>query len=133
MRYLPSAFLPFSWPASISSAWRPRVRPGARWRWEFARSRAQGAAIVGDTVTCSGAGLPASQLTTIKLTYQVTAGSPSTHELTVKADSGDVVTESPAGGIAVELRGIAGRVGERREPAGTCEDAGDAIDERSSW
>jgi uncharacterized repeat protein (TIGR01451 family) len=51
-------------------------------------------AIVGDTVTCSGAGLPASQLTTIKLTYQVTAGSPSTHELTVKADSGEVVTES---------------------------------------
>jgi uncharacterized repeat protein (TIGR01451 family) len=51
-------------------------------------------AIVGDTVTCSGAGLPASQSTTIKLTYLVAAGSPSTHELTVKADSGDVVTES---------------------------------------
>jgi len=66
-------------------------------------------AIVGDTVTCSGAGLPASQLTTIKLTYQVTAGSPSTHELTVKADSGDAVTESSeANNQQTELTSISG-------------------------
>jgi uncharacterized repeat protein (TIGR01451 family) len=66
-------------------------------------------AIVGDTVTCSGAGLPASQLTTIKLTYQVTAGSPSTHELTVKADSGGTVTESSeANNQQTELTSITG-------------------------
>jgi uncharacterized repeat protein (TIGR01451 family) len=49
--------------------------------------------LVGTTVTCSGT-LPASQSTNVKITFQVTAGSPSTHTLTVKADSGDAVTES---------------------------------------
>ncbi len=49
--------------------------------------------IVGTTVTCSGT-LPAGQSTNVKITFQVTAGSPSTHTLTVKADSGDAVTES---------------------------------------
>jgi uncharacterized repeat protein (TIGR01451 family) len=49
--------------------------------------------IVGTTVTCSGT-LPAGQSTNVKITFQVNAGSPSTHTLTVKADSGDAVTES---------------------------------------
>lgn len=66
-------------------------------------------AIVGDTVTCSGAGLPALQSTTIKLTYAVTAGSPSTHELSVTADSGDAVTESSeANNTKTQLTSITG-------------------------
>jgi uncharacterized repeat protein (TIGR01451 family) len=65
--------------------------------------------IVGDTVTCSGAGLPAGQSTTVKITYLVAAGSPATHELTVKADSGDTVTESSeANNQQTELTSISG-------------------------
>jgi uncharacterized repeat protein (TIGR01451 family) len=67
------------------------------------------AAIVGKTVTCSGAGLPAGQSTNVTITFQVTAGSPSTHELTVKADSGDTVTESSeANNQQTELTSITG-------------------------
>lgn len=66
-------------------------------------------AVVVDTVTCSGAGLPASQSTTVKLTYLVTAGSPSTHQLTVKADSGDIVAEaSEANNTQTELTSTTG-------------------------
>ena len=49
--------------------------------------------IVGATVTCSGADLPAGQSTEVKITFLVSGASPSTHELTVKADSGGAVTE----------------------------------------
>lgn len=65
--------------------------------------------LVGTTVTCSGGGLPAGQATTVKLTYEVTAGSPSTHELSVKADSGDAVVESnEANNEQTELTSISG-------------------------
>jgi uncharacterized repeat protein (TIGR01451 family) len=64
--------------------------------------------ISGTTVTCSGT-LPASQSTNIKITFQVTAGSPSSHELTVKADSGDAVAESSeANNQQTELTTITG-------------------------
>ena len=49
--------------------------------------------IVGATVTCSGADLPAGQSTEVKVTFLVSGATPSTHELTVKADSGDAITE----------------------------------------
>ncbi len=48
----------------------------------------------GLTVTCSGPDLPAGQATEVKVTFMVSGASPSTHELTVKADSGDTVTEA---------------------------------------
>jgi large repetitive protein len=64
--------------------------------------------ISGTTVTCSGT-LPAGQSTNVKITFQVTAGSPSTHELTVKADAGDAVTESSeANNQQTELTTITG-------------------------
>ncbi len=50
--------------------------------------------IVTDTVTCSGAGLPSGQTTQVTVTFRASGGSPATHELSVKADSGDTVTES---------------------------------------
>ena len=66
-------------------------------------------AIVVDTVICSGAGLPSGQTTEVKVTFQVTAGSPSTHTLTVNADSGDAVAEaSEANNQQTELTSIAG-------------------------
>jgi uncharacterized repeat protein (TIGR01451 family) len=49
--------------------------------------------IAGATVTCSGANLPAGQSTEVKVTFMVSGATPSTHELTVKADSGDAITE----------------------------------------
>jgi len=54
-------------------------------------------AIVGDTVTCSGAGLPANQTTDVKVTFLASGATPTTHELTVKADSGLAVTEANEG------------------------------------
>ena len=44
-------------------------------------------------MTCSGADLPAGQPTEVKITYLVLGATPTTHELTVKADSGDAITE----------------------------------------
>ncbi len=63
--------------------------------------------IVTDTVTCSGADLPAGQATEVKITFLVSGASPSTHELSVKADSGDAVTEgSEANNEDTELTSI---------------------------
>ena len=66
-------------------------------------------AIAGETVTCSGAGLPSGQTTEVKVTFLVAAGSPATHELSVKADSDDDLTESSeANNEQTELTSIAG-------------------------
>jgi uncharacterized repeat protein (TIGR01451 family) len=53
--------------------------------------------IVVDTVTCSGAGLPAGQTTEVKVVFMVSGGTPSTHELAVKADSGEAIAEASEG------------------------------------
>jgi uncharacterized repeat protein (TIGR01451 family) len=45
-------------------------------------------------VTCSGAGLPAGQTTEVKVEFTVSGGTPSTHELAVKADSGEIIVEA---------------------------------------
>ena len=58
-------------------------------------------------MTCSGADLPAGQSTEVKVTFLVSGATPSTHELTVKADSGDAITEgSEANNEDTELTSI---------------------------